>query len=53
MAGAAWRATIEVCPGYKRNQYEQYREAWHLLRDQDGAAAKERAGRVTQPITIA
>ncbi len=27
------RQTIRACPGDKLNQWEQYREAWHLLHD--------------------
>lgn len=32
-AVAARRQAIRVCPGDKVNQYEHYREAWHLLHD--------------------
>ncbi len=32
-AVAARRQAIRVCPGDKLNQYEHYREAWHLLQD--------------------
>jgi hypothetical protein len=30
---AARKHAIRVCPGDKLNQWEIYREAWHLLRD--------------------
>lgn len=30
---ATKKIAIRVRPGNDRNQYEQYREAWHLLRD--------------------
>ena len=43
-AVAARRIAIHVCPGNKRNQYERYREAWHLLRDEDGAPPKGQRG---------
>ena len=30
---ATKKTAIRVCPGNDSNRYEQYREAWHLLRD--------------------
>jgi PD-(D/E)XK endonuclease len=32
-AQAAGRFAIRACPGDKQNQWEPYREAWHLLQD--------------------
>ena len=38
-AVACEKHTIRVCPGDKLNQWEQYREAWHLLHDRAPARA--------------
>ena len=39
---AACKHAIRVCPGDRLNQYEHYREAWHLLHDQVPAPLQKR-----------
>ena len=40
----ARRSAIQVFPGRKKNRYEQYREAWHFLRDPKDATSKSACG---------
>jgi len=39
---ASRKHAIRVCPGDKQNQWEPYREAWHLLRDRAPARPLKR-----------
>lgn len=41
---AALKHAIRTCPGDKLNQWEQYREAWHLLHDRAPAPLQKRGG---------
>ena len=41
-AVACCKQSICVCPGDKQNQWEHYREAWHLLRDRAPAPLLKR-----------
>ncbi len=41
-AQAAGHASIRAVPGDKHNQWEQYREAWHLLQDRAPAPISKR-----------
>jgi hypothetical protein len=43
-AVALQRVSIQICPDNERNRYHGYREAWHLLRDGDGAPPKSQRG---------
>ncbi len=41
---ATQKSVIQVNPGNKHERYLEYREAWHLLRDGNGAPIKKQRG---------
>ena len=49
-AVATRRVAIRVAPGNPDNQYERYREAWHLVRDQNHATSKTPHGLVLHAV---